>query len=1476
VILVVWLKLRNKALGDFVMLTPRSIPIQPIAMRMGGLIWRLKRETGALLLALGALASVATAAERTWVADDGIWVDRPPLSNDPNWSNSDEPDLNDEAIFNDNDSVTMSGGNSVQALTMSGGIDLRTSDSALAVTGLVELSGSGTNLIVNGVNSVVQADAITVNSGADIHLEGGTLLTVGSPAAGGIDVNIGGEITGYGLIFLGDQVPSLTTVLTLDGELTAVGPIGIPGSAPSPGTLQIIGNGVNTQLDLDGSGGGGDGIVNVNRNATLDINVPLSDAIFDGTINLGAGATLDILDISGLLGLGGTINVNSGASGGPFPLTAAPARIAGLQLIGYFNGAIILDQADEVLVLDVPYVGAATINNSGTIVFNAPANIQAGFSMTGPGAGLIVNPGVSVSVAAENFDGNTTIGPGGLLNVASGSDDVITGGLNLNGGTFNFDALDNQWNLGGTLNVGAGTGVSQIGGDAITFGANATVGEFATLQFNAPITVNSSTTMVNAGANLVLAGPITFNNGPGIITGPGTVTQANNATVIGNSGVTVSTYDWDGGSTTVNPGVTFTLDVDHIDTGGDLTNDTHNHMINNHGTLSVTVADGEWELGTAGDLNFNYTSPGSLPTLQGSRLRVVPGGRIDVNGRAQIEAPVILEEGSTPGTGTAVTIVGVGTTGFTDEASVVFAGGLTLAGGDVLDTINRDTLDSWMAISNGLTVTGISTIDVETIRWDASPTTIGRTGELSLIADHIQDVGPTQRHGGTITINSGKLMVDLGAHDLWITDSTLRLNNTLNQVPVVSGPDTVQVGDDAIQPLIAHLEVGGTGQSTISAPITFMSDADVNIAAAAVLYTSGTTTFNSDNGLQDAEFTGAGTWLIGGQTTFVETTTLNLTAGTVDLDGGADDNTGNTVNVNAPVTMNLGTMASFGQVNLFLSRNILQIGIAGSLTVNLTDPNGEWTVNAPGVITYNGDATNSLFLRGSDINMNGTLNVNGEGQITARLDIGASGEVNINSPGEDLNFNGGSITDPNTINGGEINGPGVLSLNISHALFGFGDINANVAAAGNAELRADNGTLTVNAAVTDVGVFGTADVDGILNVTNAWNTNVTDSVELRGGRIQGQPITNDGPNGINGFGDVDANVVNNTRIDAEGGLLRLNNSANDWDGTTNAGSLNAVSGNLELRDDTEFPVSGIVSAGGGFEVFANGFALEFEPASQLNMAGGTFRSTHATDIGGTVNAAAGTPSTIAVPATVLFENDSNTSLDGDLRLDNTNTLVAVGAEFSGGGSFVNLNGRQLTLADGADVEVLVENQGALQIAITGPGRADANDFQQTASGQFNVDLAGTELDEFDRLVTNGTAQIDGALNVALFGGFNPALGDMFTIISAAGGVSGVFSTVNPPMLDPGLVLDVIYNPTSVVLQIAELAGDFNQDGSVDAADYVVWRKTDGSQDGYGTWRTHFGKTVGGGSAESGAVPESETALLLLFAVAVMMIRRLKV
>ena len=69
-----------------------------------------------------------------------------------------------------------------------------------------------------------------------------------------------------------------------------------------------------------------------------------------------------------------------------------------------------------------------------------------------------------------------------------------------------------------------------------------------------------------------------------------------------------------------------------------------------------------------------------------------------------------------------------------------------------------------------------------------------------------------------------------------------------------------------------------------------------------------------------------------------------------------------------------------------------------------------------------------------------------------------------------------------------------------------------------------------------------------------------------------------------------------------------------------------------------------------------------------------------------------------------------------------------------------------------------------------------------------------------------------------------------------------------------------------------LAGDYNGDGVVDAADYAVWRDgdaPDSSQAGYDLWAANFGATAGSATASAAAVPEPATALLLMAGLAAM-------
>ena len=133
-----------------------------------------------------------------------------------------------------------------------------------------------------------------------------------------------------------------------------------------------------------------------------------------------------------------------------------------------------------------------------------------------------------------------------------------------------------------------------------------------------------------------------------------------------------------------------------------------------------------------------------------------------------------------------------------------------------------------------------------------------------------------------------------------------------------------------------------------------------------------------------------------------------------------------------------------------------------------------------------------------------------------------------------------------------------------------------------------------------------------------------------------------------------------------------------------------------------------------------------------------------------------------------------------------------------------------------------------------------------SSATLNIEIGGTTQGTgYDHLNVTGDLALDGALEVSLINGFNPIAGQSFNILDWLGTRTGTFSSLVLPTL-AGLAWNTSQLYTTGVLSVAAagLPGDFNNNGTVDAADYVVWRKTDGTPADYNTWRTNFGQTVG--------------------------------
>jgi hypothetical protein len=167
------------------------------------------------------------------------------------------------------------------------------------------------------------------------------------------------------------------------------------------------------------------------------------------------------------------------------------------------------------------------------------------------------------------------------------------------------------------------------------------------------------------------------------------------------------------------------------------------------------------------------------------------------------------------------------------------------------------------------------------------------------------------------------------------------------------------------------------------------------------------------------------------------------------------------------------------------------------------------------------------------------------------------------------------------------------------------------------------------------------------------------------------------------------------------------------------------------------------------------------------------------------------------------------------------------------------------------------------------GLTNINGAYLQNSGALGIQIGGYEAGEdFDFINIDGAATLGGFLDVSLIGGFVPEIGDDFTVLTAAAGVETIGLSLIGTAAE---MFRLLVNDTSVVLQAISPhpAGDFNNDGTVDAADYVVWRKTGGTLPQYDQWRTNFGRSAAavGSAISSNEAPVPEPASLLQLAIA---------
>lgn len=170
------------------------------------------------------------------------------------------------------------------------------------------------------------------------------------------------------------------------------------------------------------------------------------------------------------------------------------------------------------------------------------------------------------------------------------------------------------------------------------------------------------------------------------------------------------------------------------------------------------------------------------------------------------------------------------------------------------------------------------------------------------------------------------------------------------------------------------------------------------------------------------------------------------------------------------------------------------------------------------------------------------------------------------------------------------------------------------------------------------------------------------------------------------------------------------------------------------------------------------------------------------------------------------------------------------------------------------------------------GTINVGSLAMQSGSKLSIEIGSAA--SYDRIAVGGDVTIDSgaAIDVAFAPGFTPTFGQSYSILTAGAAVSGAFGEVNTN--GPAMIARSVAG--GVVLELLSgLAGDFNNDGAVDGADYTLWASNLGSPASvllntgeadtvnsalYTVWRDNEGTTL---PATANAVPEPAGVLLVL-------------
>ena len=1082
--------------------------------------------------------------------------------------------------------------------------------------------------------------------------------------------------------------------------------------------------------------------------------------------------------------------------------------------------------------------GTATVTGPGSTWTNSGL-----LSVGGSGTGtLIIANGGTVT----NSDGN--IGSRGTVTVTG------TGSTWSNSGILNIDGS------GGRLIVEHGGSVASRGGHVSTGTATVT-GAGSTWANNAELYVGyfgtGTLTIENGGKVWSTVGVVGHNGGFVGVSGTGTVTVTGAGSTWTNSDE-LHVGESDTGTLTIASGGAVSNTSGYIA-----------YAAGSTGTVTVTGAGSTWT--NSGGLSVGSSGTGRLTIENGGNV-TSGGGRVG---------------GSGTSTGT-VTVTGAGST-WTNSGELTIgyfgAGTLTIEnGGKVSNT--RGGVGHGGGSTGTVTVTGAGSTwtnsGILTVGDAGTSTlTIASGGKVSSSHGFLGYGGGSNgtvivTGAGSTWINSGDLSLGSGGTGALTIENGGKVSNTsgtiyAGTVKVTgagstwtnSGPLAVGLSSTAT----LTIEKGGTVSATTTAlfgaaSLNLLGDATNGrgvLETGQLQKSAGSATFNLNGGILratnneadylqgfttqtigangvvfdsngydigvQASLDGAGGLTKQGAGTLTLTGTNSYTGGTT-ISGGklqvsSDANLGN---ASGGLTLAGGTLqvtASFssartvtlsgggGTIEVASSQLLLQTGtISGSGGLTKT---GGGVLYLSGTSTYSGATTVSA----------GMLYIDGAGAMSAASDytvsIGAALAMS------------GSL---GTVTAGSIAGAGQIRIGLGSTLEA-GATNASTTFSGmiydaGSIRKVGTGTLILTQENTYSG--GTTIAGGAISISRESNLGATSgALTLDGGVLQVTGTT---------LHELTRNIVFGNKgggfdIVEAGNTFTVNQSFSGTGSFSKAGAGTLVLKNTQSYSGTTNVTGGTLRAGQA-GAFSQNSAFTVASGATLDFAG--FNQTIASFAGagtimlGSGNLTAGSDnSSTSFSGSITGTGGVTKTGTGTLTLTGTNTYTGSTKLSSGKlvvngslASSVTLDGG--TLGGSGTVGEVSVGSGATVAPGNSIGTLTVSGNVSFASGstyQVEVNAAG----QSDRIVASGSATISGGTVEVLAASGNYAASTNYTIITAAGGVTGQFSTVtsNLAFLTPSLS----YGGTSVTLTMTRNDNSFGPDGGSTASNYIAMTRNQG-------------------------------------------------